>query len=96
VIQAAPNASISADSATLATTQDDRLSIEDEGLCSIDVEPGWPSLLQAAHDLTSRARRGAAAAAALRQNARGAAWAKFHCKPRSRSEILRRLLNELT
>jgi hypothetical protein len=35
-------------------------------------------------------------AAALRQNAWLARAAKFHCKPSSCSEILGRLLNELT
>jgi len=45
-------------SATEATTQDARLSIEEEGDCNIKEEPGWRSLLQTAPDLTTHARVG--------------------------------------
>src|SRR6185437_6731486 len=56
VIQAAPNAIIMMNSATEATTQDARLSIEED--CNIKEGPGWRSLLQAADHLTTHARVG--------------------------------------
>ena len=40
VIQAAPNAIIMVTSATEATTQDARLSMDEEGDCNIQGEPG--------------------------------------------------------
>ena len=43
VIQAAPNAIIIVTSATEATTQDARLSIEEKGDCNIKRKPGWRS-----------------------------------------------------
>ena len=60
VIQAPPNAISKVTSATLATTQDDRLSIEAEEDCNINKEPGWRFLLQGAQDLTTRLPQGSA------------------------------------
>jgi hypothetical protein len=40
-------------SATEATTHDALLSTDDKGDGNIQKEPGWPSLLQAAHHLTT-------------------------------------------
>jgi hypothetical protein len=40
-------------SATEATTQDARLSMDEEGDCNINEEPGGPALLQIAHNLTT-------------------------------------------
>src|SRR5512146_3266291 len=48
VIHAAPNDMPMIQSATEATTQDARLSIDDEGDCNIEKGPGWRSLLQTA------------------------------------------------
>src|ERR1700690_1256745 len=67
VIQAAPNDIPMMQSATEATTQDARLSIEEEGDCDIQREPGWRPLLQAARDLTSHTAVGSAPRVAARQ-----------------------------
>jgi hypothetical protein len=40
-------------SATEATTQDARLSMDEEGDCNINEEPGGRALLQIAHNLTT-------------------------------------------
>jgi hypothetical protein len=53
-------------SATEATTQDARLSIEEE--CNIKWEPGGQSLLQIALDLTTHTGVGSASHIAARQN----------------------------
>ena len=66
VIQAAPKAIIMATSATEATTQEARLSMDAKGDRSIEKEPGGLTLLQAAHDLTTHAGARAALSAALR------------------------------
>jgi hypothetical protein len=66
VIQAAPNDIPMMHSATEATTQDARLSIEEE--CNIKWEPGWRSLLQIAPDLTTHTGVGSAPHVAARQN----------------------------
>src|SRR5664280_1750904 len=66
VIQAAPNDIPMMHSATEATTQDARLSIEEE--CNIKWEPGWRSLLQFAPDLTTHTGVGSAPHVAARQN----------------------------
>ena len=57
------------------------LSIEEKGDCNIQWEPGWRSLLQAAHNLTTRAARRPALSAALRQNARNARLAEISFSP---------------
>jgi len=56
VIQAAPNDIAMMHSATEATTQDARLSMDEEGDCNINEEPGVPALLQIAHNLTTHAK----------------------------------------
>jgi hypothetical protein len=53
VIQAAPNDIAMMHSATEATTQDARLSMDEEGDCNINEEPGGRALLQIAHNLTT-------------------------------------------
>src|ERR1700688_3991883 len=59
VIRAAPNDIAMMNSATEATTQDALVSIDEEGDwdnegdCNIKKEPGWRSLLQTPHDLTT-------------------------------------------
>ena len=74
VIQAAPNDMPMMQSATEATTQDARLSIDDEGDCNIRRAPGWRTLLQGAQDLTSRVPRRPALSAALRKNVGGTGY----------------------
>src|SRR5450830_833874 len=68
VIQAAPNDIPMMHSATEATTQDVRLSIEEEGDRDIQWEPGGRSLLQIAPDLTTHTGVGSAPHVAARQN----------------------------
>src|SRR5450631_1371086 len=92
VIQAAPNDIPMMQSATEATTQDARLSIEEEGDRNIQWEPSWRSLLQATPNLTTHVDARAVLSAALRQNARNAAGRKFPSLPRPDNEIDRRAL----
>jgi hypothetical protein len=60
VIQAAPNAISMVTNATMAMTHESRLSIEADGECNIERNPGWHSLLHGAQNLTTCARRLAA------------------------------------
>src|SRR5664280_906792 len=92
VIQAAPNDIPMMQSATEATTQDARLSIEEGGDRNIQWEPGWRSLLQTTPNLTTHAYARAVLSAALRQNARNAAGRKFPSLSRPDNEIDRRAL----
>jgi hypothetical protein len=59
VTQAPPNAISMAISATVATTQDDLVSMEAEGDCSMKKNPADDSLLQGAGNLTTCKRAGA-------------------------------------
>jgi hypothetical protein len=79
-------------SATEATTQDARLSIEEEGDCNIKEEPGGRSFLQRGPDLTTHGPRKAALLVALRQNARNYAGRKFPSRRHAQDEIDRRAL----
>jgi hypothetical protein len=94
-------------SATEATTQDARLSMDEEGDCNINEEPGGLALLQIAHNLTTHVGADAphdfcvtagnnaaktSRLAALRQNARNAARRKFTSRQRADNEIDRRPL----
>src|SRR5664279_5443471 len=63
VIQAAPNAIVMTHSATEATTQDARLSIEEEGDSNIQWEPGCRFLVHVATNLTTHGHARAALSA---------------------------------